>query len=76
MADDERTLHERIQQALKIGVFGSDADHCSDRARELAYAVGQAIAQSGNVFYTGAGFGVAGLVKVCGLGVQNSTANC
>lgn len=51
-------LHTLVRTSLKIGVFGSDGDHCTDAARAIAYSLGQEIARRNYVLFTGGGTGV------------------
>ncbi|MCH7568776.1 MAG: TIGR00725 family protein [Nanoarchaeota archaeon] len=51
-------LHEIVRAAPKIGVFGSDGEHCTERAKELAYETGQLLAEKGAILFTGGSGGV------------------
>jgi uncharacterized protein (TIGR00725 family) len=51
-------LHSYVTQAFKIGVFGSGDDHCSSRAMEIGYQVGELLAERGAVIFTGGRRGV------------------
>ena len=50
--------HTYLRDAPKIGVFGSDADHCTDNARAIAYDVGKYLAGRNAIVFTGGGLGV------------------
>ena len=43
---------------LQIAVFGSDSDHCSEKAKKIAKEVGKEIARAGAILLTGGGEGV------------------
>lgn len=51
-------LHETMRKAYRVGVFGSDSDHCSDKAKEIGYKVGKLLAEKGAIVFTGGGAGV------------------
>lgn len=55
---DNSSIHSSIKEAPKIGVFGSDGEHCTKEARETAYVVGKLLAKNGAVVFTGGGHGV------------------
>src|SRR3989344_5525970 len=52
------TLHELVCKSPKIGVFVSDATHCTELAKATAYEVGRLLAQRGCIIFTGGGGGV------------------
>ncbi len=47
-----------LRNAPKIAIFGSDGDHCTSSAENVAYATGLLLAQQGAIVYTGGGNGV------------------
>jgi len=47
-----------MKRKLHIVVVGSDKDHCSEKAKEIAYEVGKEIAKAGAIILTGGQFGV------------------
>lgn len=46
------------RHAIKVGVFGSDGDHCSELAYSLALNLGRLLARRGAIIFTGGGSGV------------------
>ncbi len=47
-----------MKNKLKLAVFGADEDHSSEDRCSLAFKVGQEIAKSGAILYTGGGKGI------------------
>ena len=62
-------LHTLVRNALKIAVFGSDEDHCTDAARGIAYFVGREIAQRNYILYTG---GLGGVMEAASRGAAEA----
>lgn len=56
-------LHQIIRNSKLVGVFGSDEDHCSPLAREVAYEVGVLLASYQAVTVTGGNGGVMAAVS-------------
>lgn len=50
--------HNLIKNSPKIGVFGSDGDHCTEKAKQIAYEVGKILAENKAIIFTGGGSGV------------------
>jgi uncharacterized protein (TIGR00725 family) len=53
-------IHTFLKNAFRIGVFGSDGEHCTPEAERIAYDVGRRLAQAGTIIYTGGAMGVMG----------------
>ena len=48
----------QIRQSFKIGVFGSDGDHCSEKAKKISQEIGKLLAENNMIVITGGGSGV------------------
>jgi len=62
-------LHKIIKLAPKIGVFGSDGDHCTPKSKKIAYEVGKLLAERGAIVYTG---GFRGVMEASSMGASET----
>lgn len=56
---------------IKVGVFGSEGDHCSDQAYEMAYQVGKELAKRNAIVFNG---GTSGVMEAVSKGAKEQGA--